>query len=216
MKRRDFLKFSSIFAAAGMVLPSAAKSMFSKTAKLLNVNSDSFSLEVITDRSDYATGLLEQFAKEGGFTGNLSYSEFPVAGSVMGDLVFVRNNTLLDYTKSADEFALKLREMRKKLNLPSMIENPVRLRLFRNSGSTAKDIIVAQKGRIIARIDPDENNRFYSYRGNAGKFILNVSNGTAKVSESECRHKICKQMSSINKQGDYIACIPNEIQIFAE
>ncbi|MDD5362033.1 MAG: NusG domain II-containing protein [Ignavibacteria bacterium] len=213
MDRRDFLKTSSMFIAAGMVLPSAVKSMLSKPAAK---SADSFSLEVITDNPDKASSLIQQFAKNG-FQGynDLKYSEFPVSGSVMGDLVYVQNGQLCDYTKSYDDESLLLKEIRSKLSLPSVLSNPVRIRLYRNNGSDLRKVFVARKGQIIQTLDPFTADSV-TLHGKSGKLILNVNNGIINVSDSDCKHKICKQMSSIRKNGDYITCIPNELQIFAE
>jgi hypothetical protein len=212
MDRRDFLKGAGVFLAAGMIIPKVAKSMLSK-----NINgNDNFSLEVITGNEGLAVNLLEEFAKNGGFgLSSMNYSEYPVTGNVMGDLIFVKGNELDDYTYADDDVSRQLREIRNKLNLPMMLDNPVRIRLYRNSGSTVKKIMVAQKGKIISRIAPEDNG-LYALRGKSGKLILDIKNGSASVKETECKHKICKQMSSIKKPGDYITCIPNELHIFAE
>jgi hypothetical protein len=213
MDRRDFLKASTMFIAAGAILPKAAKSMF--TSRFQGA-ADKFSLEVITGNVDLAVKLLEDFIKAGNLgSGGFNYSEYPMHDYVMGDLVYVKNNNLIDYTVSRDDTSEGLMEIRKKLSLPSMISNPVRLRLYRNSGKDVKEIIVAQKGKIIKRITPDMPAE-YAFYGKTGKLSLDVKNSTARISEASCKHKICKQMSSIRKPGDYIICIPNEIQIFAE
>ena len=210
MERRDFIKASGIFLAAGAILPGVAKSM------LLNNNTENFSLEVITGNSDYAIKLLESFIKEGNFgKGSFNYSEYPVSNNIMGDLVFIKDNVLIDYTKSTDDISFKLKEIRKKLDLPSIVSNPVRIRLYRNTGSEVSKIIVAQNGKIISSLDSADSN-IHTFYGKSGKLILDVNNGTAKVKDVECKHKICKQMSSIKKPGDYITCIPNGLQIFAE
>lgn len=213
MDRRDFLKGTGLFLAAGILLPKAVKSM---SGLPFGNETESFSLEVITGNSDYAVKLLESFIKEGNLgSGNFSYSEFPIANNVMGDLVFIKENELVDYTKSGDDMSLKLMEIRKKLNLPSIVSNPVRIRLYRNSGNDVKKIMVAQNGKIISSINSDNSNE-HTFYGKSGKLILDVNYGTAKVKDVECKHKICKQMSSISKPGDYITCIPNGLQIFAE
>lgn len=214
MDRRDFLKASSIFIAAGAILPGVAKSMISSVR--LPGDAENFSLEVITGNTDLAVKLLEDFIKAGNLgSGNFNYSEYPVSDYVMGDLVYVRDNNLIDYTKLTDDVSGELREIRKKLSLPSIVSNPVRLRLYRNTGKEVKRIMVAQKGKIISRIGSDESN-LYTFQGNSGKLVLDVKNGTAKIKEVSCKHQICKQMNSIKKPGDYITCIPNELQIFAE
>jgi len=216
MDRRDFLKTSVLAIAAGSLFSSVASSVLSKTLRLEDEDVDLFSLEAITDNSDYAVKLFEKFAKDGWLKyKTIKYSEFQVSGNVMGDLVFIKNNKLIDYTKSQNDFGKKLLDIRKELNLPSMLNNPVRIRLYTDNDSNLKNIIVVQRGKIIKRISPDSND-IYTFYGKSGKLVLGVNDGNARITETECRHKICKQMNSLKKQGDYIACIPNEIQVFAE
>lgn len=212
MDRRNFLKAAGFFAAAGLVIPKAAKSMLAG----FPAESENFSLEVITGNPDLAVQMLEEFAKDGMLgSGSINYSEYPIAGKVMGDLIFVKNNILVDYTRSFDDTGLKLREIRDKLSLPGILTNPVRVRLYRNDGSDVKNIIVAQKGNIISKFTPGKAG-LYTFSGKTGKMILDVDGSSVKVKDTECKHKICKKMSSIKKPGDYITCIPNELHIFAE
>jgi hypothetical protein len=212
MDRRDFLKASGLFLAAGMIIPKVAKSMLSNRV----ISNENFSLEVITGNTDLAVKLLEEFARDGELgKGSMNYSEYPISGDVIGDLIFVQGNELVDYTKSYDDVSLKLKEIRNKLNLPMILSNPIRLRLYRNSGTAIKKIMVAQKGKIISRIEPEDTG-LYTLRGKSGKLILDVNSNSALVKDAECKHKICKQMNSIKKPGDYITCIPNELHIFAE
>jgi hypothetical protein len=99
--------------------------------------------------------------------------------------------------------------------LPANIKNPVRIRLYKNNGESAKKLFVTQKGKIISSINCDKDDS-YTYHGNSGKLILTVNKGVASIAEAECRHQICKKMSGIKKAGEYITCIPNELHIFAE
>jgi len=212
MDRRDFLKASGLFMAAGMVLPGIAKSMISGKTGM----SENFSLEVITGNADLAVKLLEEFAKDGMLgTESIKYSEYPVSGNVMGDLIFVKGNNLVDYTRSFDDTGIKLREIRNKLSLPMVLNNPVRIRLYRNEGTEVKKIIVAQKGNIISKLNPG-NSGLYTFEGKSGSLVIDVSDKSVKIKETQCKHKICQQMNSIRKPGDYITCIPNEMHIFAE
>jgi hypothetical protein len=212
MDRRNFLKASGLFVAAGLVLPKAAKSMLSHKPAA----NENFSLEVITGNSDLAVKLLEEFAKDGSLgNGSISYSEYPLSGNVIGDLIFVQGNNLIDYTRSFDDTGLKLREIRNKLSLPSLLNNPVRIRLYRNESTDLRNIIVTHKGNIISKLNPD-NSGLYTFNGKSGKMVIDVSGNSVKVKDTECRHKICRMMNSIRKPGDYITCIPNELHIFAE
>lgn len=212
MERREFLKTSGLIAAAGMLLPGIAKSMLSGTLR----KAEDFSLEVITDNPSYAVKLLEEFIKEGSLgKGSFKYSEYPVLNNTMGDLVYINGNELIDYTKSGDDVSIKLREIRNKLNLPGNISNPVRIRLYRNSSTETGNIVVVQNGKIISNLDSTKSG-IHTFHGKSGKLSLEVNDNSARVKDTECKHKICKQMSSIKKPGDYITCIPNGLHIFAE
>lgn len=213
MNRRNFLKLTGLVTAAGALTTFNSVSAFSKVLKNAG---DNFSIEAIVKDSDYASSLLEEFVKSGNlFSGIIKYSEYPITGEVLGDLVFIKNNNLIDYTKSYDDISIQLQQIRRKLALPSKLDNPVRIRMYRNNGETAKKIFVAQKGEIISNINPDINGS-YTYRGKSGKIILSVNNGITSVTGAECKHRICKKMNGIKKAGDYITCIPNELHIFAE
>ena len=212
MKRRDFLKASTIAIAASALTPFKS---FGSVLRKMN-DKKSFSLEVITSNPDYAVSLLQEFAKSGKLdNGEIKYSEYPVSGQVMGDLVFVDNNNLVNYPNLSDDLSLNLIEIRRKLELPKMIDKPVRIKLYRNNETNPNKIIVTYKGEIIQKFNPliDDS---YSLNGSKGKLILKVSKGNAYVTEVDCKHQICKNTGSIKNSSDYITCIPNELHIFAE
>lgn len=213
MKRRNFLKLSGLVLATGALTSFKSVNAFSKVFKN---DFENFSLEAIVKDSDYAMRLLEEFARSGKlYNGLIKYSEYPVIGEVIGDLIFVKNNKLIDYTKSNDDTSTALQEIRNKLNLPSKLQNPVRIRLYRCEDSEAKKLYVVQRGNIISYINPAIDST-YTFRGKSGKLVLNVNDGKTNVIEAECKHQICKKMNSIKKAGEYITCIPNELHIFAE
>ncbi|MBS1493654.1 MAG: NusG domain II-containing protein [Bacteroidetes bacterium] len=214
MNRRSFLIASSMAVAAGTILPSALKAL-TKTG-ITSSTEENFSLEVITDNPDKASAMLEKFAKEGNFqTTNLKYAEYSVSGNAVGDIVLVKNGRLIDFTNSNDNLSQGLKEIRSTLKLPSLISNPVRVRLFTKSDNNASKIFVMQKGQIIKQIDPLSYGN-YSFTGKAGITKINISESGVKIMDSDCRHKICSKMKAITKAGDFLTCIPNELHIFAE
>ncbi len=213
MNRRNFLLASTMAVAAGTILPSALKAIGKNN---LPVSEENFSLEVITGNPDKASAMLEAFAKQGNFgMGNLKYAEYSIAGNAVGDIVFVRNGRLIDFTKSSDSLYEGLKDIRKTLSLPSLIENPVRLRLFTKSESEAKKVFVMQKGEIVKQIDMSMYGN-YSFMGKAGVTKVNVSESGVRITDSDCKYKICSKMKAITKAGDFLTCIPNELHIFAE
>jgi hypothetical protein len=213
MKRRSFLKLSGLVMAAGALTSFSKVNAFSK---LVKGTTENFSLEAIVKNPDYAAKLLEEFAKSGNlYNGLIKYSEYPIIGEVTGDLVFVSDNRLIDYTKSYDDISVQLREIRSKLSLPANLKNPVRIRLYKNNNDNISKLFVTQKGNIISNINPSIDDS-YTYHGKSGKVVIKVNGGITSVTESECKHQICKKMNSIKNAGDYITCIPNELHIFAE
>jgi len=213
MERRSFLKASALIAALGAMTP--LKSVNAFAGKIMD-DGQAFSLEAIVSDADYAEKLIEQFAKENLSTfKTLKYSEIPIQGSTSGDLVFVKNNSLINFTNANDDASLELSEIRKKLLLPRVIENPVRIRLYTENNSIAKNFVVVQNGKIAAKIN-SESSSSYNFYGKTGKIVLNISEGKAQITESGCAHGVCMKRGSINKSGEYIACIPNQFQVFAE
>ncbi len=51
---------------------------------------------------------------------------------------------------------------------------------------------------------------------NGGTNTLVIENGEAWVSEAQCPDKICMGMGKISKDGEFIACLPNEVIIVVE
>lgn len=211
MNRRDFIKASSMIVAGGSLIPASLKSASGKSDF-----EENFSLEVITDKADKASLLLESFAKYGNLgNSGIKFAEYPVGGDVIGDLVLVKSGRLFDFINSTDEMSAGLKEIRSSLGLPSLISNPVRLRLFRNEGQNAGKIFIMRNGLIIKHLDPQSYGNF-KIEGKSGMTIISVQKTGVSISDSECKYKICKQMKPIRRSGEYITCIPNELHIFAE
>jgi hypothetical protein len=72
-----------------------------------------------------------------------------------------------------------------------------------------------QKGQIIKQLDPRSYGN-HSFTGKAGVTKVNVSESGVRITDSDCKHKICSKMKPITKAGDSLTCIPNELHIFAE
>ncbi|MER2183468.1 MAG: NusG domain II-containing protein, partial [Clostridia bacterium] len=51
---------------------------------------------------------------------------------------------------------------------------------------------------------------------NGGTNTLVIENGEAWVSEANCPDKICMGMGKISKNGEFIACLPNQVIIVVE
>ena len=51
---------------------------------------------------------------------------------------------------------------------------------------------------------------------NGGTNTLVIENGEAWVSEANCPDKVCMGMGKISKNGEFIACLPNQVIIVVE
>jgi hypothetical protein len=47
--------------------------------------------------------------------------------------------------------------------------------------------------------------------GPVGETHVEISNGTARITHSDCRDKICIAMGSIQEPSQWIACLPNRV-----
>ena len=120
MKRREFLKYSSLIlsatAAIGMINP------FTKKVFAAAKNSDSFSLSVITNQPSKTIHLMEQAIKNSEFANKtLQFSEYLLKGRHVGDIAYIKYQTLIDYHKKTDEFSSLLYESANSLSLPKSI-----------------------------------------------------------------------------------------------
>lgn len=210
MDRRDFLKISG-FAAAGLIAASSIRS-FAKGTE----NDIQFSIEAFVSDADKAVSRIERFIKNNIRTSHtIRYSEYPYSAAVNGDIVFILNNRLVDVVNPKDALAYEISEIRRTLSLPEYIENPVRIRVYTENSAPLKKVFVARQGKVISEL-PLNSNEEYTYFGKSGKLVLKSNDNTFSVKSSECKHQICSRMGKVEKAGDYIACIPNEIQIFSE
>ena len=103
MKRREFLKYSSL------ILPATASigmigSFANKVFAAGKING-SFSLSVITDQPSGTIHTIEQAIKNSEYEkSTLQFTEYLLNGRHLGDIAYVKSQTLVDYRKGKDEF----------------------------------------------------------------------------------------------------------------
>lgn len=49
-----------------------------------------------------------------------------------------------------------------------------------------------------------------------GNMILTISDGSARISSSNCNNQICVKTKSVSKAGERIVCSPNKISVVVE
>lgn len=219
MKRRDFLKYTSLIlpasAALGMIGPFTKKIYAAGKNQILPQSKGLFSLSVITDQPSRSIHIIEQAIKNSGYgSGNLEFSEYRLEGSHIGDIAYVKSNKLIDYHKGTDEFSLMLGESANSLSLPRPLDNPVLLRFSSQQDLTVPGSVNIFRGDTLIRqlpLDKDEDR--YRIEGLKGYVDLRIKNKSAKIISSTCKHKTCMTMTPISRPGENLICIPNQINV---
>jgi len=60
---------------------------------------------------------------------------------------------------------------------------------------------------------PLSENRIVTVLGPVGESVIKIDDGKAAFTHSDCTNNLCIQMGSIDKSGEWAACLPNEIFI---
>ena len=214
MDRRNFLKQSAFLLASASLAPSLLRS---KKLFALPAKNENFSFDIVTDDEDRAIllgeGLIKRTYPD---AGKILFREYKIEGVHTGDIVYMKNNRLINYKSDTRDISSELREIAKELALPKKMENPVCLRFYSESDGSAGKFLVFHKDIMIRKIEPSVSSKTYTVQGSKGDLVIETSNNKAKVIESSCTHKTCMSMKSISRSSEYIVCIPNEIQIIGE
>ncbi len=213
MKRRDFLKYSSLVlpatAAIGMIDP------FTRKVFAAVKNSGTFSLSVITDKPSATIHNIEQAIKNSVY-GNrtLQFSEYRLMGTHTGDIAYIKSRKLIDYHKGSDEFSKILDESAKSLSLPRTLDNPVMLQFssLQNLSEPGK-INVFRGDNLICQLSLNKDIDQYRIEGLKGHVDIRIKDKSVKVVSASCKHKTCMDMNAISKPGENIVCIPNQVNI---
>ena len=70
-------------------------------------------------------------------------------------------------------------------------------------------------GRLEKKISLLEEKKF-EIKGKKGKILIEIRNEKIRVLESSCPQKICVNTGWINKKGQSIICIPNQVFVAVE
>ena len=87
----------------------------------------------------------------------------------------------------------------------------LRNRQEKETGSNAVVTVRTADGEAIYPLNKDG-----VFSLNGGTNTLVIENGEAWVSEANCPDKICMGMGKISKNGEFIACLPNQVIIVVE
>ena len=213
MKRRDFLKYSSLIlpatAAMGMIGP------FANKVFAADKHSNSFSLSVITDQPSRTIHTIEQAIKYSEYgNGTLQFSEYKLNGRHVGDIAYVKSQTLIDYRKRNDDFSILIDDSASSLSLPRTMDNPVMLRFSSQQNLLEPGSINIFRGEtLINKLSLDNEKELYRIEGLKGHVDLRIKNKSVSIISASCKHKTCMSMEPITKPGENLVCIPNQINI---
>ncbi len=84
----------------------------------------------------------------------------------------------------------------------------------RQERETGTDAVVTVRTADGDEVYPLNKDGVFSLNG--GTNTLVIENGEAWVSEANCPDKICMGMGKISKNGEFIACLPNQVIIVVE
>jgi hypothetical protein len=213
MKRREFLKYGSLMlpaaAAMGVINP------FSKKVFAAVKPADSFSLSVITDKPSRTIHIIEQAIKNSDF-GNrtLQFSEYSLKGRHVGDIAYIKSQKLIDYHKETDEFSRLLDESASSLALPRTLDDPILLQFSSEQNSFKPGSVNIFSGHVLTKQLPlDKDVDHFRVNGLKGHVDIRIKNKYISITSATCRHKTCMNMEPISKPGQYLICIPNQINI---
>ena len=213
MKRREFLKYSSLIlpatASMGMI-GSFANKVFASGKR-----SDSFSLSIITNQPSVTIHTIEQAIKNSEYgKSTLQFSEYRLKGRHTGDIAYIKSQTLIDYRKGTDGFSLILGESANSLSLPKILDDPILLRFSSDQNLFEPVGVNIFRGDIlINQLSLDNDIEHYRIEGLKGHIDIRIKNKSVNITSASCKHKTCMNMEPIRKPGDNLVCIPNQISI---
>jgi hypothetical protein len=82
----------------------------------------------------------------------------------------------------------------------------------RETGSVA---VVEVSGIRVAELKLNHEN-YLTVRGKLGPVLIGVDDSGVRILDSRCPNKLCMKMGVVNKAGEWIACVPNELVIRIE
>ena len=87
------------------------------------------------------------------------------------------------------------------------------LRIYGNRGEKPRLVIEGTTGRWIYPLDRDAT---VSIAGPLGDTVVEIKDGKARVKSSPCPNQTCVAAPGISQQGEWNACLPNEVIIRVE
>lgn len=86
------------------------------------------------------------------------------------------------------------------------------------SGTVGCRAVIKVQGRLVRRIELSQNrkNATFILQGKMGPATVEVEGKRIRMSEAPCPDRICVARGWIEKSGESIVCIPNQIHMYIE
>ncbi len=212
MNRRQFVG-GSILTAGGFI---AFNKIFAKNSLNINsnkINFNSIDIEILCDEPNIAYDSLSSFLKLLNVS-NVKIEEHQLIGNYTGDIVFIYNNCLVNYKADNTKHSHLVKNISENLRLPRKIKNPTLIKAVTNTKNTSpKFVNVFIDNKIVDKLKIDENKKDIHVSTNNGDLYFSINNHNVFATHSSCKHKTCIHAGAINKAGQNIICVPNNIRI---
>ncbi len=215
MDRRHFLKTSAKVLTAFPLINTVAGSIPNVLARSVDVSNEGLDLIIITaypnEALELAQGLIQKhFSKHS----RVQFTEFEMAGEHISEIALLRNKRLINYKYQNDALSLELRRMAQKLDIPAKVKNPICLKFTKGYKlHQARQAQIFRQNILIEEVDLYQPDKMIELNGVKGPMTINVKNGKIHVVDTSCQHKTCLQTGNINRTGQSVVCIPNQISI---
>ena len=83
--------------------------------------------------------------------------------------------------------------------------------IFAKPKTDAGRIVITLDGAVYAAIPLDEDTVFTIEDGKGGYNVIQVENGTVRVSEANCSNQVCVNTGTVSHTGEVIACLPHRL-----
>lgn len=210
MKRRKFLTNTSTLLLGSLALP---KILTANNFSLTQTRNESFSINMLTDKTTEAIELVDRFLKNSNLNlGKVTFEEIQLVGTHVSDIAFVRNGKLIDFRKDKNILTNELNKISNQLEFPQKVVNP-KLVKFYNQSPKPEFVDIFSSGILVDKIALNEDLNSRVFKNQKGEVEFLIKNGKAQITEATCKHKTCLKMGKINKSGESLVCIPNKISI---
>ncbi len=127
-------------------------------------------------------------------------------------MVLLDNEAAVDLATGLSLLAVDCRHIAASLALGPPAEHPTLVRYTNRSPSWTDSAIIHLDGREVARLSLREPVEA-SIEGRLGPMTVVIDDGTCRVADAPCTHRICTAHPAIITPGQRITCVPGGITI---